>query len=132
MRSRTLGKFFSSLSLSLHTHEMGKTIIAPISGLAGEVKDRLYVKLLHPAWHEASAFRCLHWLLDIYLMTKRTEEQVQEYCTNRTFDRMTSLFFDKNSLCICFCSWGQLLHLKKDTSLNLQGKRRCTLRNLKL
>lgn len=44
-----MGKFFSSLNLGLHIHEMGMTIIVPTSGLAEGVKDGVHVKLLDPA-----------------------------------------------------------------------------------
>lgn len=55
---------------SSHTHEMGGTGIVPLSGLAGGVNDRAYVKLLDPVQHKARASRCVHWLLDAYLMTE--------------------------------------------------------------
>lgn len=66
----TLGMFSSSLSLSLHTHEMGVTVTVPLSGLAEGVNGGAYVKLSDPAWYKANASRCVHWLLDAYLMTE--------------------------------------------------------------
>ena len=56
-----------------------------VSELAAGVKNRVYVSLLDMAWPKASAFRCLHWLLEVCLMIKRMQEQVQELLDRQNF-----------------------------------------------
>lgn len=56
-----------------------------VSGLAAGVKNGVYVSLLDTAWPKASTFRCLHWLLEVCLMIKRMQEQVQEVLDRQNF-----------------------------------------------